>query len=85
MLLNYDKYGPVREQGDRMDLARVKVAIKLKQKKVWWCCVVVLCGGVVWWCFAVVLRGGVVGTVVFVVILLHNLFQPSFYPQALLT
>ena len=26
----------------------------------WWCCVVVLCGGVVWWCCVVVLCGGVV-------------------------
>lgn len=34
VLLNYDKYGPVRKQADRMDLARVKLAINLKQKKV---------------------------------------------------
>lgn len=34
ILLNYDRYSPVRDRGDRMDLARLKLAIKYKQKKV---------------------------------------------------
>ncbi|ESN98767.1 hypothetical protein HELRODRAFT_66730 [Helobdella robusta] len=33
VLLNYDKYAPVRDFGDRMALARLKLAIKYKQKK----------------------------------------------------
>lgn len=36
ILLNYDSEGPVSDGGDRMNLARLKLAIKYKQKRV--CC-----------------------------------------------
>ena len=35
LILNYDANGPVDEGTDRMNLSRLKLAIKYKQKKVW--------------------------------------------------
>lgn len=42
ILLNYDSEGPWTDGGDRMNLARLKLAIKYKQKRV--CCS--LAGGI---------------------------------------
>lgn len=35
VLLNHDPTGPAFEHGERMHLNRLKLAVKLRQKKVW--------------------------------------------------
>lgn len=38
IILNHDPYGPPYEQGERMKLSRLKLAVKLKQKRVNYVC-----------------------------------------------